>query len=106
MVRKLKFILPILLLVPAFVWAAAGNDIEAATKFKTLLLAGSRILGGIICLIAVLSNGFKQALKSIMDEERSSSENKNLITRFGMLAAGLIMVFFAESIYDFLISFM
>ena len=86
MKRKIIVLLPILLFIPIFLWAAGGQDIAATTKLK-----------------GVIKIGLSTATKSIMSgQELSQKETKDVITKLGYLIIGLSVMLFASSIADFI----
>lgn len=103
MTRKSFYLLLFFLSAPLFVSAASG-DIEASTKLKTLLTAGSQIVISVIILISVMKIGSNTALKSMSAEERSSAETKDLVTKLGTLGIGAVLVLAAGSIVEFVMS--
>ena len=77
MKRKIIVLLPILLFIPIFLWAAGGQDIAATTKLKGVIKDGVQIVAGLIALIAVIKIGLSTATKSIMSgQELSQKETK------------------------------
>lgn len=63
MKRKIIVLLPILLFIPIFLWAAGGRDIAATTKLKGVIKDGVQIVAGLIALIAVIKIGLSTATK-------------------------------------------
>ena len=57
MKRKIIVLLPILLFIPIFLWAAGGQDRAATTKLKGVIKDGVQIVAGLIALIAVIKIG-------------------------------------------------
>lgn len=103
MKRKIIVLLPILLFIPIFLWAAGGQDIAATTKLKGVIKDGVQIVAGLIALIAVIKIGLSTATKSIMSgQELSQKETKDVITKLGYLIIGLSVMLFASSIADFI----
>lgn len=101
MKRKIIALLPILILTPAFLWAAGAQDIAATTKLKGLITDGVKIASGVIALIAVIKIGLSTAMKSIMSgQELSQKETKDILTKLGYLGIGLTVMLFASSIVD------
>ena len=94
MKRKIIVLLPILLFIPIFLWAAGGQDIAATTKLKGVIKDGVQIVAGLIALIAVIKIGLSTATKSIM--------SGHVITKLGYLIIGLSVMLFASSIADFI----
>ena len=72
MKRKIIVLLPILLFIPIFLWAAGGQDIAATTKLKGVIKDGVQIVAGLIALIAVIKIGLSTATKSIMSGQEIS----------------------------------
>ena len=103
MKRKIIVLLPILLFIPIFLWAAGGQDIAATTKLKGVIKDGVQIVAGLIALIAVIKIGLSTATKSIMSgQELSQKETKDVITKLGYLIIGLSVMLFASSIAVFI----
>lgn len=63
MKRKIIVLLPILLFIPIFLWAAGGQDIAATTKLKGVIKDGVQIVAGLIALIAVIKIGVEYGHK-------------------------------------------
>ena len=83
MKRKIIVLLPILLFIPIFLWAAGGQDIAATTKLKGVIKDGVQIVAGLIALIAVIKIGLSTATKSIMSgQELSQKETKDVVCLF------------------------
>ena len=90
MKRKIIVLLPIVLFIPIFLWAAGGQDIAATTKLKGVIKDGVQIVAGLIALIAVIKIGLSTATKSILSgQEISQKETKDIITKLGYLIIGL-----------------
>ena len=100
MKRKIIVLLPILLFIPIFLWAAGGQDIAATTKLKGVIKDGVQIVAGLIALIAVIKIGLSTATKSILSGQEISP--KDIITKLGYLIIGLSVMLFASSISDFI----
>ena len=81
MKRKIIVLLPILLFIPIFLWAAGGQDIAATTKLKGVIKDGVQIVAGLIALIAVIKIGLSTATKSIMSGQELS-QNKAGISHY------------------------
>ena len=97
MKRKIIVLLPILLFIPIFLWAAGGQDIAATTKLKGVIKDGVQIVAGLIKI------GLSTATKSILSgQEISQKETKDIITKLGYLIIGLSVMLFASSISDFI----
>lgn len=103
MKRKFFVLLPILLFIPIFLWAAGGQDVVATTKLKGVIKDSVQVAAGIIALIAVIKIGMSTTAKSIMSgQEISQKETKDMITKLGYLIIGLSVMLFASSIADFI----